>query len=524
MVALFLALACTEGSDSAGGDEADSDTDTDADSDTDSDADSDTDTDTDTDPGADGDEDGYTADVDCDDADPAVHPDAKETCGNGQDDNCDGASNGCDWSGLIELDGIELFDEEVEEWAGREVAVCDLDGDDQLDVFLAAAGASAPFGSAGAVYGFFGPIVADTNTGLADVILAGGVNGAWTGWALECSGDNDGDGLDDLVVGAPGESARPGDVYLVPGGTTGPIEIADAAVGHFSGEEDDDYLGYDVVTLDNNGDGLMDFAAAGGGNTYLWVGPSSGVDTADVASARIYPDGAASLYPVVGSAGDVDGDGDDELLVQGPGIVTKKSAGAHALYVFEGPLGGGILSSDADAVIDDGSAYGFGEASTGIAHADLDGDGLDDLIASNMKHDWNTGVTYVFFGDIDDDTSTTVADAKIYGTVEGQAAGWAIAPPGDVDGDGNEDLALTAAQDSLGGKRNGAVFLFYGPFAGNMDVDADAQVEWYGGDYGGNAGWDLAAGDVSGDGAVDLVAGVPWADGGKAFVVSAWDL
>jgi hypothetical protein len=517
MMALLLTISCTDGTDTAGGDETDADTDADTDTDTDADSDTDSDTDTDTDPGADSDKDGYTADLDCDDADPAVHPDAKETCGNGQDDNCDGASNGCDWSGLVELDGIDLFDEDVEELAGREVAVCDLNGDDQLDVFLGAPFASAPFGSAGAVYGFFGPIVADTNTALADVILAGGVQGAWTAWALECSGDNDGDGLADLVVGAPGESARAGDVYLVPGGTTGAVEIADAALGHFSGEEDDDSLGTDVVTLDSNGDGLMDFAAAGGGNSYLWLGPASGVDTADVASARIYPGHGWSLWPVVGSAGDVDGDGDDELLQQATG------PGGYTLEMFEGPLSGGMTSSDADATIADSGSY-FGSMSAGIAHADLNADGLDDLIASNAGHDWYKGVSYVFFGDIDGDATTAVADAKIYGTTEGQWSGWAIAAPGDVDGDGNQDLALSAPIDSLGGKNNGAVFLFYGPFAGNMDVDADAQAEWYGGDYRGHAGWDLAAGDVTADRAVDLVVGVPLFEGGKAVVVSTWDL
>ena len=526
MVALFLALACTDGSDSVG-DETDADTD--ADSDTDSDAD--TDADTDTDPGTDGDKDGYTTDVDCDDGDPAVHPDAKETCGNGQDDNCDGASNGCDWSGFVELDGIELYDEEPYAGAAREVEVCDLNGDDQLDVILGAPFAAAPFGNSGAVYGFFGPIAADTNTELADVILEGGDNGAWAGWAVECSGDNDGDGLADIVVGAQGETTRPGDVYLVPGGTVGTVDIADAAVGHWSGEYESVALGTDVVALDNNGDGLMDFAAAVGGGTsggatyyggsYVWLGPASGVDTADVAPVRIYGESGLPLWVVVGSAGDVDGDGDDELLQQ----AQNTTAGGYVLEMFEGPLSGGVTRSEADATISDGTVgHYFGSFSAGIAHADLNGDGLDDVIASNAGHDWYKGVSYVFFGDIDGDTTTAVADAKIYGTAENQWSGSAIAAAGDVDGDGNEDLVVGAGWDDLGGAQNGAVFLFYGPFAGNMYVDADAQVTWFGGDYKGGAGYELAAGDVTDDGVVDLVVGAPWADGGKAVVVSAWDL
>jgi hypothetical protein len=525
IVALFLTMACTGGSDSVGGDETDADTD--ADSDSDSDADSDTDTDTD--PGSDGDKDGYTADVDCDDTDPAIHPDAKETCGNDVDDNCDGESNGCDWSGTIALGGIELFDNETNAYAAREVAVCDLNGDGQLDVILGAAGAAAPFGSAGAVYAFFGPIAADTNTKVADMTLAGGDAGAWTGWAIDCSGDVDGDGLADVVVGAPGQMARAGDVYLVPGGTTGATEIADAAVGHWTGEYDHDYLGTDVETLDSNGDGLTDFAVGRGstpdeatqyGGAYLWLGPASGVDTADVAPVRIYGEYGSAFYSVVGSAGDVDADGDDELLVQAP--IPKSSN--YALVMFEGPLSGGLTMSDADATIADNTEQGFGSSSSGITHADLNGDGFGDLVASNTRHDSNAGASYVFFGDIDGDTSTAVADAKIYGNTDDQVTGCALTSPGDVDGDGADDLVVTGCLDSLGGKYSGTVFLLYSPFAGNMELVKDAQAEWFGTDYKGGAGYDVAAGEVTADGVVDLVVGVPWADGGKAVILSSWDL
>src|SRR4029453_7709789 len=122
MLELLLLLACSKnGDDSAG--EADADTEADADSDTDRD------TDADTDPGADADKDGYTADVDCDDADPAVHPDATETCGNDKDDNCNGMSDGCDWSGANALGGISLSADALNTQAAHEVAVCDVNGD-----------------------------------------------------------------------------------------------------------------------------------------------------------------------------------------------------------------------------------------------------------------------------------------------------------------------------------------------------------------------------------------------------------
>jgi hypothetical protein len=528
MVGLLLFLACAkDGDDTAGTNEADADADTDADTDTDSD--SDTDSDTDTDIGPDADKDGYTDDVDCDDDDAAVHPGAAETCGNGIDDNCNGTPDGCDWSGEHELEGIEIYDMEPYAAAATEIAVCDLNGDEQLDVILGASLAALPFDDSGAVYAFFGPITADDHTEATSWTLAGGVTDALTGWSIDC-GDADGDGMADVVVGAPGHVPSAGVVYLVPGGGIGSVPILDEAVGHWTGEYDHDQLGGDAVMLDSNGDGLADFAVANGGATsgevtqsgatYLWLGPSTGSASADDASARLYGEGAESLYGSIGSAGDIDGDGDDELLVQGPGSLGPSTS---ALFLFEGPLSGGMTRSDADAMIDDPTGQGFGAVSAGIAHADLNGDGLSDLIASNTSDDWSTGVVYVFRGDIHGDTNVAVADAKIYGTVEEQNIGCAIVGT-DIDGDGSGDLALSGCTDSLGGTYAGAVFLMYGPFAGTLDVDADRQAELYGDTPGGSAGYDLAAGDVTGDTVLDLLVGVPGDVGGKAIIVPSWNL
>ena len=527
MVALVLALACKGGNDSVG-DETDADTDTDSDTDTDTDSDTDTDTDTDVEPDAD--KDGYAADVDCDDDNASVHPGAGEICGNAVDDNCNGAPDGCDWSGENELDGIVIRDSEPNATAASEIAVCDVNGDGLLDVILGGPGAALPFDDSGAVYAFFGPITADDHTEATSWTLAGGVGNARTGAALDC-GDVDGDGLADVVVGAPDETPGAGSVYLVPGGGVGSVPILDEAIGHWTGEYADDQLGADVVVLDSNGDGLADFAVANGsttakeatqsGATYLWLGPTSGTGTSDAAAARIYGEGASSLYGVIGSAGDIDGDGDDELLVQGPGSLGPS---ATALFLFEGPVGGEMTRSDADAMIDDTTGDGFGAASAGIAHADVNGDGLADVIASNPRDDGSAGATYVFRGDIHGDTTTAVADATISGTVGEQGAGCSIVDVGDIDGDGLGDLALGACTDSLGGTYAGAVFLMYGPFAGAMDVDADRQGELYGDTPGAVAGFDVGAGDVTGDGVVDLVVGAPGDAGGKAIIVPSWNL
>ena len=143
---LVLLFACVGGDevvkDDTGGEsdadtDTDSDTDTDTDTDTDSDTDTDTDSDTDTDTGPiDADADGYPADIDCDDADPAVNPGAVEVCGNGVDDNCDETFSGCsgDEVSAEDIDSLIVGTREEDRLRMRGVVDADADGNDEIAV------------------------------------------------------------------------------------------------------------------------------------------------------------------------------------------------------------------------------------------------------------------------------------------------------------------------------------------------------------------------------------------------------
>src|SRR4029450_4651653 len=105
----------------------------------------------------------------------------------------------------------------------------------------------------------------------------------------------------------------PGAAYVVPGGSTGSVAIADAAIGHWTGEYDQDQPGGDAAVLDFDGEGTTDFAVASwygtngtateDGATYVWLGPASGVGTAADATAQIYGDLTFGPYAAVAWGG-----------------------------------------------------------------------------------------------------------------------------------------------------------------------------------------------------------------------------
>ena len=149
--------------DADGDSDADSDSDADGDSDTDSDsdADGDSDTDSDSDADSDADHDGWSSPDDCDDTDPEIHPSAKERCNDGTDNNCDGLLGDCGLDALIELPdpSVRLTGETSGDSAGCALASGDMDGDGLDDLLVGATGHDGWHGDQGVVYLFLGPVL-----------------------------------------------------------------------------------------------------------------------------------------------------------------------------------------------------------------------------------------------------------------------------------------------------------------------------------------------------------------------------
>jgi hypothetical protein len=441
-----------------------------------------------------------------------------ETCGNGIDDNFNGTSDGCDWSGDLLIDGTSLFSRDPHSKMGAALAVCDANGDGIGDVVTGAPG----YGDrTGAVYVFYGPIDADREAKDADYALTGTAKQLRAGVSVDCRRDIDGDGIADFIVGEPGwisGPAVPGNVYVVPGGGTGTLAIADAASSAWFGAGARSQLGFMVIAIDADGDETDEIAATPAltdagpnrfGVAWLFEYEGPGATDADAAVAYVYGEEGDRIESTIGNAGDLDGDGVEELAITG---TDEKSA---ELLVFDGPLVSAVAKSDADVRIV-GGAFGAVQWS-GIGHADLDADGRDDLLVGNKSND---GAVYAFLSPIANATTTAAAELRVVG----YAVGSDVTSPGDVDGDGTPDLLI-------GASANGAVFLQYGGGPGVYEL-ANAQAWWQEmivEDWVWSLGWALAAADVTGDGVVDLLMGSPRhgskiAPVGSVTILPAFDL
>jgi hypothetical protein len=283
------------------------------------------------------------------------------------------------------------------DYLGAAGSAGDVDGDGIVDALLGA------FHIGVSAYLFLGPVTGGDRDKSDAVAWFQGSNSG-VGWpATVCAnGDLDGDGVDDVLVAAPGEDkgAGAGWVFFAP--VLGEHEFADADVA-ISRDGTTEHLGWTTTTSgDLDGDGREDVAIgvyASGGLSRLFVlsgatvTASSEID-ATAADAVIEPDpatygGGAQFGYGTESGGDVDGDGIDDLVVTDYGT----TAGGN-VWGFVGPLSGTLTaSSDAAFVLfPSGPKDYFGYDATLVP--DVTGDGFDDLVTSAAPALY--GVVYVF--------------------------------------------------------------------------------------------------------------------------------
>ena len=335
--------------------------------------------------------------------------------------------------------------------------------------------------------------------------------------AIAGAGDVNGDGIPDVIVGAPFDGVNDeGSAEIHLGSRAGPSELVGDTVG---GTSPGDNFGVAVAGVgDVNGDGYDDVLVgahnyengeAGEGAAFLYLGTDAGLDLSAPAWSAEGNSAGANFGESVGPAGDVNGDGFADWIVGAPDYSTLAFAGVGQVTVYYGSAsvagtGPGFQAEGTVTNMRLGSAVGGG--------GDVNGDGFGDIVVGARLYtggESNEGQVLVWFGGPLGPVST--ADWSAESDVTSAQLGSSVALIGDVNGDGFAEVAAGAPQydDALGDA--GAVFVWHGSITG-----PGASPDWsYGGQQslGFNAlGTSVAgAGDVQGDGLDDLLVGDPLA-------------
>jgi hypothetical protein len=464
---------------------------------------------------------------DCDDLDPGTHPGASEVCDDGADNDCDGVP--CVWGAEMTLANLpSIAGASAGGLLGSSFAIADdLDGDGVDDLIAGAPGTFVDGELGAGALVVFAVDPSDRAVSSRYVVEGAGANSR-LGQTVVAAGDLDDDGFGDVLAGRP-SAGTDGLVYLLGGPVRASEDVhAGALGGYFTGA----VTVVRAAAADLDGDGVRDVAIgnpeyggrhddANRGRVAVFRGGNNRVAYSDVAELLLEgpPDGHVGERPVH-SVGDVDGDGRDDLLV-----TTRDLGRMYLVYGLQAfPSEPWVTLDDPpnDVRIDviEGPVF----AGTAAVGADLDGNGINDLVVTDGESVGIGGVAEntvwvvrdadLASGDLDDLASVVIRSGQELAFGTAVSAGIVNGGP-----------AVVVAANPRG--NTGEVHVLYpdASWFGASQVVLDGlptDVRVSGGATGDYIGAALDLGDLDGDGLDDLVFSSPTRSGGRGQLFFVW--
>ena len=355
------------------------------------------------------------------------------------------------------------------------------------------------------------------------------------------TGDLDNDGYGDVVVymtsNVDGIGDFNGAIYIFWGGPR--AQMASKSFSPINGYSNARF-GESFAIGDINGDGIDDLAVgapdantattpsrAKGGRVHVWFGPLARV-TRTATSSPLTIQGAMERDNLgrVMHVADLDGDGRSEIIMGTPNAKPGSITMQGAVYIVQGA---DTFPTQIDLANDDclriDGEWPYDGAGSFLETGDIDGDGKADLLISApgadgyLRRTSNAGIVYVLQGSY---LATKlpqgmhrlrrdVANITIYGSQTGETIGESV-HLSDIDGDGRPEIALGSPTwfDRDSGKRPGAVGIIMEPqllLGGSMNSSEIPKI--LGAGDGSRFGISIASALVDGDAKYDLVIGAP---------------
>jgi Ca2+-binding RTX toxin-like protein len=385
--------------------------------------------------------------------------------------------------------GVKIRGNEPYKQLGRIVTLAGDFNGDGLDDFVTPAMYTNDGYSPGGIYVFYGKAGGLGAIDIANLDASDGFfipappTGNLVGETLSTAGDFNGDGFDDILIGSPRDNNYAGRAYVVFGkaGGLGSLDLANlqasdgfAITNNISQQWAGDGLS---AAGDINHDGYDDIIIGTSANrAYVIFGKASGFATIQLnaftaADGFIIEGGDPNDFAGAGNSGvgDFNGDGIDDFVVNALTINTT--------YIVFGKETGWTDIDLGNFTAADGIVVTRGSSGTSLSHrmapaGDVNGDGFDDVILAT-----HSARAYVIFGGPGVPAALDLSNLGSNGfLIEGNvdSLGSSVGAAGDVNGDGFDDIVVGALGDSRGGHWAGGAYVIFGKAGGFATIDVTA--------------------------------------------------